>query len=103
MELLFWQKPAGTRKTSVLLFVDSRFINDSGEFGNMFVACIALAHALKKTNTDVTEQLTSNQIFCSNQKSARSADFLALWTLNPGVARLVQPCLNNLHVYPCVY
>ncbi len=30
------------RKTSVLLFVDSRFINDSDEFGKMFVACLAL-------------------------------------------------------------
>ncbi len=36
------------RKTSVLLFIDSRFINDSVEFGKMFVARIALAHALKK-------------------------------------------------------
>ncbi len=36
------------RKTSVLLFVDSRFINDSDEFGKMFVAHIALAHAFKK-------------------------------------------------------
>ncbi len=35
------------RKTSVLLFIDSRFINDSDEFGKMFVA---LAHAFKKTN-----------------------------------------------------
>ncbi len=35
------------RKTSVLLFVDSRFINDSDEFGKIFVAGIALAHALK--------------------------------------------------------
>ncbi len=30
------------RKTSVLLFVDSRFINDSDEFGKMFVERIAL-------------------------------------------------------------
>ncbi len=29
-------------------FVDSRFINDSDEFGKMFVARIALAHAFKK-------------------------------------------------------
>ncbi len=29
-------------------FVDSRFINDSEEFGKMFVARIALAHAFKK-------------------------------------------------------
>ncbi len=36
------------RKTSVLLFVDSRFINDSDEFWKMFVARIALAHAFKK-------------------------------------------------------
>ncbi len=43
------------RKTSVLLFVDSRFIDDSEEFGKMFVACIALAHAFKKTNKNVTE------------------------------------------------
>ncbi len=41
-------KPAGTRKTSVILFVDSRFINDSDEFGKMFVAYIALVHAFKK-------------------------------------------------------
>ncbi len=80
MELLFWQKPAGTRKTSVLLFVDSRFINDSGEFGKMFVARIALAHAFKKTNTNVTEQLTSNSVLAQI--------FLVLWTLNPGAASL---------------
>ncbi len=43
------------RKTSVLLFVDSRFIDDSDEFGKMFVARIALAHAFKKTNTNVAE------------------------------------------------
>ncbi len=36
------------RKTSVLLFIDNRFINDSDEFGKMFVARIALAHAFKK-------------------------------------------------------
>ncbi len=36
------------RKTIVLLFIDSRFINDFDEFGKMFVACIALAHAFKK-------------------------------------------------------
>ncbi len=30
-------------------FFDSRFINDSDEFGKMFVAHIALAQALKKT------------------------------------------------------
>ncbi len=35
------------RKTSVLLFVDSRFINDSDEFGKMFVTRITLAHAFK--------------------------------------------------------
>ncbi len=35
-------------KTSVLLFIDSRFINDSDEFGKMFVTRIALAHAFKK-------------------------------------------------------
>ncbi len=36
------------RKTSVLLFVDSRFINYSDDFVKMFVARIALAHAFKK-------------------------------------------------------
>ncbi len=51
------------RKTSVLLFVDSRFINDSYEFGNMFVAHIALAHTFKKTNKN-------------------------LWILNPGATSL---------------
>ncbi len=45
MELLFWQKPA--EGTSVL-FIDSRFINDSDEFRKMFVARIALAHAFTK-------------------------------------------------------
>ncbi len=53
------------RKTSVLLFVDSIFINDSEEFRKMFVARIALAHAFKKTNTNVTEQLTSKFEFFS--------------------------------------
>ncbi len=55
------------RKTSVLLFVDSIFINDSEEFRKMFVARIALAHAFKKTNTNITEQLTSKfEIFTKN-------------------------------------
>ncbi len=44
------------RKTSVLLFVDNRFINDSDEFGKMFVARIALAHAFKK----LTQMLLSS-------------------------------------------
>ncbi len=35
-------------KTSVLLFIDSKFINDSDEFGKMLFACIGLEHALKK-------------------------------------------------------
>ncbi len=52
MELLFRQKPAGTRKTSVLLFIDSRFINYSDGFGKMFVAHIALAHDFKKNIRD---------------------------------------------------
>ncbi len=47
------------RKTSMLLFVDSRIINDSDEFGKMFAARIALAHAFKNNNKNVTEQLTS--------------------------------------------
>ncbi len=47
------------RKTSALLFIDSRLINDSGEFGKMFGA---LAHAFKNTNTNITEQLTSNSV-----------------------------------------
>ncbi len=38
------------RKISSAFFVDSRFINDSVEFGKMFVARIALAHAFKKKN-----------------------------------------------------
>ncbi len=50
------------RKTSVLLFIDSRFINYSDEFGKMFVARIALAHAFKKTNKIFTEQLLSNSV-----------------------------------------
>ncbi len=37
-----------SRKTSVLFFVDSRFINDSDEFGKMFVARIAFADVFKK-------------------------------------------------------
>ncbi len=43
------------RKFSVFLFVDSRFINDSDEFGKMFVARITLAHAFKKTNKKADE------------------------------------------------
>ncbi len=74
----FWQKPAGTRKTSVPIFIDSRFINDSGEFGKMFVARIALAYAFKKTKKNGTEQLTSNSVLAQI--------FLTLWTLNPGSA-----------------
>ncbi len=50
------------RKTSAFLFVDSKFINDSDEYREMFVARMALAHAFKKTNTNVTEQLTSNSV-----------------------------------------
>ncbi len=61
------------RKTSVLLFVDSRFINDSDEFGKMFVTFLALAHAYKK-------KLPSNSVLAQI--------FLALWTLNPGAASL---------------
>ncbi len=68
------------RKTSVLLFVDNSFLNDSDEFGNMFVARIALAHAFKKTNTNFTEQMLSN--------SDLAQIFLALWTLKPGAASL---------------
>ncbi len=62
----------------MLLFIDSRFINESDEFGKMFVARITLAHAFKKTNKNVTEQLTSNSFLVQI--------FLALWTLNPGAA-----------------
>ncbi len=60
------------RKTSVLLFVDTRFINDSHyEFGKMFVTRIALSHAFKKINKNVTEQLSSNSV---------SAQISSLWT-----------------------
>ncbi len=48
MELLFLAEIR--RKTSVLLFIDSRFTNDSDEFGKMFVERIALSHAFKKSN-----------------------------------------------------
>ncbi len=48
-ELLFWQKHAG-RPQCFFFLVDSRFINDSDEFGKMFVARIELADAFKKTN-----------------------------------------------------
>ncbi len=67
------------RKISVLLFVDNRFINDSHyEFGKIFVAHIALSHAFKNVNKNVTEQLTSN--------SVSAQIFLTHWTLNPGAA-----------------
>ncbi len=61
-------------------FLLTAFINDSDEFGKMFVASITLAHAFKKTNTNVAEQLTSNSVLAQI--------FLALWTLNPGPASL---------------
>ncbi len=75
------------RKTSALLFVDtdSRFINDSKEFGKMFVARIALAHAFKKTNKTVTEQLMSNGVL------------VPILDFEPWRRELVQHCLNNLH------
>ncbi len=57
MELLFWQKLTGRPQC---FFCWQQFINDSDEFGKIFVARIAFAHAFKKTNTNVTEQLTSN-------------------------------------------
>ncbi len=68
------------RKTSGLLFIDSRFIKDSDEFGKVFFARIALAHAFKKTNINVTENLPSNSVLAQI--------FLTLWTLNPGAASL---------------
>ncbi len=46
----------------------------------MFVASIALAHALKKTNTNVTGQMMSNSFFAQS--------FLAHWTLSPGATSL---------------
>ncbi len=70
MELLFRQK-AGRSQCLFLLTAD--------EFGKMFIARITLAHAFKKkTNTNVTEQLTSNNVLAHI--------FLVLWTLNPGTA-----------------
>ncbi len=39
---------AETRRKTSVLFIDSRFINDSDEFRKMFVARIALAHAFTK-------------------------------------------------------
>ncbi len=62
MELLFWQKPIG--RPQCFFFVDnSRFINDSYEFGKMIVAHITLSHpCLVKIHKNVPEQLTSNTI-----------------------------------------
>ncbi len=53
----------------------------------MFVARIALAHAFKKMNTNVTEQLPSNCF---------SADFSCALDFEPWRRELVQRCLNNL-------
>ncbi len=62
-----------------LLTTACRYLNDSHyEFGKMFVARITLSHVFKKTNTNVTEQMTSNNVLAQI--------FLALWTLNPGAA-----------------
>ncbi len=69
MELLFCQEE--------IIFVAGRFINDD-EFGKMFVAHIALEHAFKKTNKNVTKQLMSNSVLAQI--------FLTLWILNPGAA-----------------
>ncbi len=80
------------RKTSVLLFVESRFINDSDESEKMFVARIALAHAFKKNNTNLTEQLMSNSF---------STDFFRALDFEPWHRELVQRCLNNLHAIKC--
>ncbi len=75
------------RKTSVLLFIDNRFINDSDEFGKMFVARIALAHAFKKKLI---------KILLSNCR-VTSADFSCALDFEPWRHELVQCCLNNLH------
>ncbi len=58
------------RKTSMLLFVDSRIINDSDEFGKMFAARIALANAFKK----IIQMLLSNWLVFFPSRSR-------LWTL----------------------
>ncbi len=50
-----------SRKTSVLLFIDSRFKNDSDEFAKMFIARVALAHAFKKTDKMLL-RLTSSSV-----------------------------------------
>ncbi len=86
MELLFWQKPAG--RTSVL-FIDSRFINDSDEFGKMFVARIALAHAFKTNDKNVTEKLTSNSVLTliPGAASSCSAFWIALHAIRARVRK----------------
>ncbi len=75
----------------MLLFIDSRFINDSDELGKLFVARIALAHAFKKKKRikNVTEQLPSNSVLAQI--------FRVLWTLSPGAAACCVTC--NLCVY----
>ncbi len=55
----------------------------------MFVARVTLAHAFKKTNKNVTEQLTSKSILAQIS--------LTLWTL------LVQRYLNSITSNACVY
>ncbi len=59
-----------------LLTTACRYLNDSHyEFGKMFDARITLSHVFKKTNKNVTEQMTSNNVLAQI--------FLALWTLAP--------------------
>ncbi len=49
------------RKTSGLLFIDTIFIIDSDEFGRCF-SHVLHWHVFKKTDKNVTEQLTCNSV-----------------------------------------
>ncbi len=82
------------QKTSVLPFVDNRFINDSHyKFGKMFVARIALSHAFKK----LIKMLLSNwrvKVF-----QHRFSSRFGLWTLAPRARAALFEYMQSVRVF----
>ncbi len=79
MELLFWRKYAGTRKTSVLMFVDNSM--------QIFLRYISLQIWEDVCHTYHIVSRLKNIFYKNEQMMSVSAqNFLALWTLNPGAA-----------------
>ncbi len=72
MELLFWRKYAGTRKTSVLLFVDDSM--------QIFLRYISLRIWEDVCHTPLKKIIKMSKWWVS----VSAQNLLTLWTLNPG-------------------